>query len=97
MRKRLRRISVLQTSKVAAVLYGILGLCIVPFLLLLNAFAPGETGMFGMGAGLLGALIVPVLYAVMGFIGTALVCALYNVLAGLTGGIEFEVEDAPGY
>ena len=97
MRKRLRKISVFQTSKVAAVLYGVLGLVFAPFIFLAGMFMPGEASGAGLFGGLLGALVLPVVYAVVGFIGTAIACVIYNVLAGMTGGIEFELEDVSSY
>jgi len=97
MRKRIRRVSVFQTAKVSAVLYGLMGLLVVPFLFLATLVSPGEANLFGLGAGLVGALMVPVIYAVFGFIFTAIGCAIYNAVAGVMGGIEFEVEDVGGY
>lgn len=100
MRKRLKKISVFQTSKVAAVLYGLLGLVFAPIFLLVGMFAPGASdsaGLLGLGAGIAGAIVVPILYAVFGFIATAIACVLYNILAGFTGGIEFELEDVASY
>ena len=100
MRKRLKKVSVFQTAKVAAVLYGLLGLVFAPIFLLIGMFAPGasdEAGLLGLGAGVAGAVLVPVMYAVFGFIGTAIACVLYNIIAGFTGGIEFELEDVSSY
>jgi hypothetical protein len=97
MRKRLRKLSVFQTAKVAAVLYGVLGLVVAPFIFLAGTFLPGEARGAGLFGGLLGALVLPVVYAVVGFIGTAIACVIYNVLAGITGGIEFELEDVSSY
>jgi hypothetical protein len=51
---------------------------------------------FGIGGGLIGALVIPVGYGLLGFIGTAVACLLYNAIARITGGIEFEVEDLVG-
>lgn len=38
------------------------------------------------------AVLVPVLYAAFGFVGTLIAAALYNLVAGWVGGIEIEVE-----
>ena len=35
-------------------------------------------------------LILPVFYLIVGYIMTVIICALYNVLAPMTGGIEYE-------
>lgn len=97
MRRRIRRIGVFATARMAAALYGLMGLLFVPFFFLASMLSPGESsGLFGLGVGLVGAVLLPLLYAVIGFITTAIGCALYNGLAGVFGGIEVEVEDAPG-
>jgi hypothetical protein len=44
--------------------------------------------MFGVGA----IIILPLFYGVIGLIGGAIGAALYNLFAGLFGGIELETE-----
>lgn len=46
--------------------------------------------LFGAGA----VIIAPVFYGVMGLIGGALGAILYNVFAGMVGGVRLEVEAA---
>jgi hypothetical protein len=87
--QRLRRFSIAQTAKVAGVLYALMGLIFVPFFLVASLFAPKEGG-FGVGF----ALALPILYGVLGFVCTAIGCALYNWVAGMVGGIEVQL-DAP--
>lgn len=87
MLQRIRRVSIGQTAKVVGVLYALLGLVFVPFFLIVAAVAPEQAG-FGFGF----ALVVPVLYGVIGFIFTAITCALYNWVAGMLGGIEVQLE-----
>ena len=65
----------------------------MPFLLL-AAVLGGKAGtpapaIFGVGF----AIMMPVLYAVVGFIGGIIAAALYNVIAKWTDGFEFEVPD----
>ena len=52
-----------------------------------------------MGAGvvgiLIGGLIASAIYGLFGWIFTAIFCALYNWVAGFTGGVEFELKAAP--
>lgn len=88
MRRQITRLSVGQTSKVLAILYGAMGLVLMPFFLLAS-FAGPDRGGFGLGL----SLALPVVYAVMGFVFTAIGCALYNLVARLVGGIEVEVQD----
>jgi hypothetical protein len=50
--------------------------------------AGGLGAMFGMGA----IIILPIVYGVLGLIGGAIGAALYNLFAGMFGGIELETE-----
>jgi hypothetical protein len=93
MKKQLTYIAPLKAGIVLGVLYGILSLCIAPFFLL-AAILGGKAGapapaVFGVGF----ALILPVIYAVIGFIGGILAAAVYNLVARWTGGLEFEFRD----
>jgi hypothetical protein len=90
MTQRIRRFGVGQTAKVFGVLYALLGLVFLPIALLLSVVAPDTAG-FGMGV----AIAIPVVYGLFGFIFTAIACALYNVVAGMVGGIEIDVGDSP--
>ena len=89
MSQRIRRFGVGQTAKVFGVMYALLGLVFVPFLLLLGSIMP-EASRFSTGM----ALAIPIIYGFCGFVFTALACAIYNVVAGMVGGIEIEVNDA---
>ena len=52
--------------------------------------------LFLTGIGLLYAVCLPFLYAVMGFIFGAIITALYNLIAGWTGGIQMDLVSATG-
>jgi hypothetical protein len=62
--------------------------------------AAGLTGMgsvfgahaLGIGAGLVGLIIMVILGGVAGFIGGAIVAVVYNIILGATGGIEMDLE-----
>lgn len=84
---RIRRIDPVSVGKISAVLYGLLGLLFVPFLLLMSMFAPDSSSV---GLGL--ALAMPIGYAVFGAISSMIAAALYNLVAGWVGGLEFEVQ-----
>jgi hypothetical protein len=62
-------------------------LIFVPFFLLFAMFAPDGTAGFGT----MFAIMMPVMYGVMGLIGGAVGAALYNLVAGWVGGIEVEI------
>ena len=87
MPQQIRRFGIGQTAKVVAVLYALMGLIFVPIFLVAAAFAPKEAG-FGTGI----ALALPIFYGVLGYIFTAIACAIYNFVAGFVGGIEVELE-----
>ena len=87
MAQRIRNIDPVQAAKVVAVLYLMVGLVLVPIFLFL-AFMDSNAFGFGMGF----AIFIPVFYAVIGFIGTIIFCAIYNLVAGWVGGIEVEFE-----
>ena len=89
MRRQITRIGPLQAAKVAAVLYFIMGCVFVPFLAV-----PVLMGGERTGPGLLFVLAMPVLYCVLGFVFVMLGAWLYNVVAGLVGGIEVTLDEA---
>ena len=94
-KRRIKRFAPLQLGKMLAVLYGIMGLLFVPFFLIMSAVAtqmPPEqrVGMMAFGVGF--ALLMPVMYAAMGFVFGALGALIYNLVAKWIGGIEVEVE-----
>jgi hypothetical protein len=102
MKRTLKRINPFQLAKILAALYGLLSLLIVPFFVLAavagtmaphasDGAAPSSPALaIGFALGM--AIVMPVLYAAMGFIGGLLVGWIYNLLAKWIGGLEFEVE-----
>jgi len=96
MTKRLQHVAPVQCGVVLGALYGAISLILVPFILLISMVAPKN----GNGAGILGAgvfliILLPVIYAVLGFVGGIISAAIYNLIASWTGGIEFTLADAP--
>lgn len=94
-KRRIKRFEPLQLGKMLGILYGIMGLLIMPVFLLMSVVSrqlPPEqrAGMMMFGVGF--ALAAPVIYAVMGFIFGALGALIYNLVAKWIGGIEVEVE-----
>jgi hypothetical protein len=94
-----KRVGPLSVAKNAAVLYAAIGL-IVGALFSLAAAAGAFAGAddSGMAAGIagivgIGAIIIaPIAYACIGFVGALIGATLYNIVAGMVGGIELEVE-----
>jgi len=93
MKKNLTRIAPLRAGIVLGILYGLFSLILVPvflvFALLFAKTGSPAPAFMGMGFG----IILPAIYAVFGFLGGVIMAALYNLIAGWTGGLEFEVKD----
>ena len=52
----------------------------------------GEAGIGGLIGGVAALLILPVMYGVFGFIGGLIIAVLYNLVAGMAGGIQLDLE-----
>lgn len=99
----IKRIDPISCAKISGTLYALLGL-IIGALLSVSALIGGFAGrsntsatpaaMLGVSAVIgVGAIIFcPVIYGAMGFIGSLIAAALYNLLARSVGGIRVEVE-----
>ena len=95
---KLKRIAPLQAGKMLAALYGGLSLIFIPFFLVFMAIAgaaaksAGGTSPFavilGMGVGFI--VVLPLMYAAMGFLAGIIGAFIYNLLAGWIGGFELE-------
>lgn len=94
----IRRIGVLSAAKILAALYAVLGLIAGLFISLFSLLgaaaamgghnAGGAMGaLFGVGS----ILLLPLFYGALGFIGGAISAFVYNLVAGVVGGIELEV------
>lgn len=94
----LKSVDVFSAAKVLGCMYAALGLIIGGLITLLSlAGANIGRGNAGPAALLIGAgaiVVVPVFYGVIGFIGGAIMAALYNVIASVTGGLEIELRRA---
>ena len=90
MTRQITHVSIHQTSKVFALLYFCISLLLVPIAIGVMAASPRA---HGMGLFL---ILAPILYGAVGYVGSALFAAIYNVLAKRVGGVEFESVDKPG-
>lgn len=83
------RLAVFQSALMAA--FGLFAaLLILMFSTLLGAHTQ-QAGLFG-AMGIAALIVLPIMYGVIGFIAGAIGGALYNLVAGVVGGIEIEVE-----
>jgi hypothetical protein len=89
---RIRRFGIVKTATVVAVLYLlIVAIFVVPATILVAGFG-GPNASTGAVGVLAGGAVLAIIYAIGGWIFTAIGCALYNVAARWTGGIEVQVE-----
>lgn len=94
----IKSVKPLSVAKVAGVLYALIGLIIGAGFsvigMVASSFAnsadshmPAMFGaMFGVGA----IIILPIFYGVLGFIFALIGSVIYNIVAGIAGGIEIE-------
>ena len=91
--KVLKRVGVVSAAKVTGVLAAIFGLILGIGFALVGVHFGGGLGSLGVVPVWLVSLIgFPIIYGLVGVIGGALYAALYNLVAGLVGGIEIELE-----
>ena len=90
----IRRVGPLSCAKVAGLLYLIMGFIFGAFV---STFAVGgvlasrtDSSLAGLLFGAGAVLILPICYAVFGFVMTLLMAALFNLVVGITGGIEVD-------
>ncbi|MEY4482936.1 MAG: hypothetical protein RL693_388 [Verrucomicrobiota bacterium] len=88
MKKQLIRISVLQSSKIMAALYVLMGFLYTLIGIPMIIFGGKELQIMGIIY-----LFMPVLMGILGFIFFAIFAAIYNSLAKWLGGFEVEVKD----
>jgi hypothetical protein len=89
MKKRIARISVLQSSKIATALYALMGFIYTLIGIPMIIFGDGKLKTMGIIY-----TLMPIPMAILGFIFFVVFAAIYNVLAKWLGGVEFEVTDA---
>ena len=95
MNNQIVRISPLQAAKVATILYFIMGaLFTIPMVLMtmIASVPEGAEQSSPFGWGFL--LLMPFIYAVMGFIFIPICCWIYNLVAGWVGGIEITLQES---
>jgi hypothetical protein len=99
----IKRVNSMSIAKMSAVIYALFGLIagvFVSLAALAGSFAAlnqstGSSslgGMFGAVFGVGAIIILPICYGIFGFIGGLVGGAIYNVAAGMMGGIEIEAQ-----
>jgi hypothetical protein len=93
----IKRIGPLSCAKISGTLYAAIGLifgAIFSMVALAGGMAANSSNGATMGAlfGVGAIIIFPICYGLIGFVGTLVAAALYNVLANVVGGIQMDVE-----
>ena len=88
----LTRIAPWPAARILAVLYLVLGFLFTPLMVLYSVFNPEAGDLRALGVVM--AVFMPFLYAIIGFVTGLLGGALYNVFARMFGGIPLTFEPA---
>jgi hypothetical protein len=89
----IRRIDPWQAGKITAVITFFLMLVIfLPIMLIFGSVFSALDLPGGSAIGIVGAIVLPFIYAVIAYLFTALYCAIYNFAASKVGGMTVEVD-----
>ncbi len=94
----LKRIGPLSLAKMMGAVYGVLGLIIGGVVALLSLIGAGFAqandveGGLGVLIGVGAVVFFPLVYGLMGFLAGAIGAGLYNLFAGVVGGISLDLE-----
>jgi hypothetical protein len=88
---RIRRFGIQSTALTVGVLYFVLALLLAPLFYLASRNAPAGEALPGIAF-----VLGPFIYAVIGYVATAIGCWLYNLIAGWSGGISLTLEPDGG-
>jgi hypothetical protein len=95
----IKRIDPMSFARISGVLYAIMGFIMGVFFTLVSMLGPGfaRTGMpmggrFGMMLGAGSIVVLPIVYGLIGFVGTLCAAAIYNALAKAMGGVVLFTE-----
>lgn len=92
------RIGPISCAKISGTLYALVGLFIGGFISLaalagvFGSNTPAQGAGFAMMFGAGAIVVLPLLYGCTGFVATLVAAWLYNLLAGVVGGIEVDMQ-----
>lgn len=100
---RIRKLGILSVAKIYALMMFVMSLLIsIPYGLFIMFFGMAmmnmgnRDGLAAGGGGIVIGLVVmiglPIFYGLIGFVAGAISALIYNLFAGMVGGIEIEVE-----
>jgi hypothetical protein len=90
----INRLGPLSVAKISGVLYAMFGLlagAVFSLAALAGATGSETANPFGPLMGIGAIVVLPIVYGVLGFVASLLAALLYNLIAGLVGGIEVDV------
>ncbi|MCC7043160.1 MAG: hypothetical protein IT183_04820 [Acidobacteria bacterium] len=95
----IKRINPMSIAKIAGVVYAVIGLLVGAMFSLFAIggamFMPAGSdgaGTFGAIFGVAAIVLAPIFYGVLGFVTTFIAALIFNAAAGVTGGVEIEVQ-----
>jgi len=96
----LKSLGVLSCGKISGLMYSILGIIVGLMFSVVSMFGAAvglaesepQGALVGLLFGVGAIIIMPIFYGVLGFVCGLLSALLYNLMAGLFGGIEMELE-----
>ena len=95
----IKKLDVLSVGKITGIIAAAFGLLAGLILLLFGGLFAGLAGagsdagpLAALGGGVLGAIALPILYGICGFVGGVIQALVYNLAAGAIGGIRIETE-----
>jgi hypothetical protein len=90
--RKIKRFAPLQIGKILGVMYAAMGLLFAPFFLAMAIFELAAPTGIATFVGVTLAIVTPLFYGAMGFLGGVVSAWLYNVTVRFTGGMEVEFE-----
>lgn len=93
----IKRVGPLSFARLTGLLYAVIGL-LIGGIFSLVAIAGGlvsdspELASFGPVVGIAAVIVFPILYGGLGFLTTLAAAWLYNIAAGIVGGVELDVQ-----
>ena len=93
----IKRVGPLSCAKLVGAIYAVLGLCfgaVMSLAALLGgmAGASDESAVLGAVFGVAAVVVIPLVYGGLGFLSALIGAWLYNLFAGMVGGVEMELE-----
>ena len=92
----IKRIGPMSIARLTGMLYAVMGLVIggiISLVALAGGFASDSEGAAAFGGliGVAAVVVLPICYGLLGFVATLIAAWLYNVAAGVVGGIEVDI------